>query len=136
SLCRARDERLAHGDARRHDDLRSAFEQRRIELAETRFRLGSELLERSGFGRRRSIVGDGELDAARAQEASAGQARATEAYDDGAAVRGVRGESRRCAFECHVHRTFRVARPTRTRITERIQKRTMTFGSAQPLSSK
>src|SRR5690606_7693364 len=37
----------------------------------------------------------------------------------------------------HGHqRTFNVARPTSTRITEMIQKRTITHGSGQPLSSK
>jgi len=35
-----------------------------------------------------------------------------------------------------LNRNFRVARPNNTRIKEMIQKRTMTFGSAQPLSSK
>src|SRR6056297_4209966 len=33
-------------------------------------------------------------------------------------------------------RTFSVARPTSTSITATIQKRTITFGSGQPLSSK
>ena len=33
-------------------------------------------------------------------------------------------------------RTFKVARPTRTSTTEMIQKRTITRGSGQPLSSK
>ena len=33
------------------------------------------------------------------------------------------------------HRSLRVARPTRTRITVMIQKRTMTFGSPQPFNS-
>src|SRR5690606_27070708 len=36
----------------------------------------------------------------------------------------------------HHQRIFRLARPTSTRVTVVIQKRTMTFGSAQPLSSK
>ena len=34
------------------------------------------------------------------------------------------------------HRSFRVASPASTRRSEMIQKRTITFGSAQPLSSK
>jgi len=37
---------------------------------------------------------------------------------------------------CGIHqRIFRVASPTRTSTKEMIQKRTITFGSAQPLSS-
>src|SRR5690606_38390291 len=35
-----------------------------------------------------------------------------------------------------VHRIFKLASPMRTRMTVMIQKRTMTFGSAHPFSSK
>ena len=35
-----------------------------------------------------------------------------------------------------VHRSFSVARPVSTSSSEMIQNRTMTFGSAQPFSSK
>src|SRR5690606_40106958 len=42
-----------------------------------------------------------------------------------------------CLVRKVVHqRTFNVARPTSTRITEMIQKRTITRGSGQPFSSK
>ncbi len=135
--CRGtRDERLAHGYAGRDDDLRCSLQQTSIELAESRFGLGRKLRERCRFGRRLPAVGHRKIDAPRAQETCARQARASEPHDDGATACGVRHGMGGCMFVCHVHRTFNVARPTRTRITEMIQKRTMTFGSAQPLSSK
>src|SRR5690606_18446551 len=46
------------------------------------------------------------------------------------------GLARLRAVEAFHHRTFSVASPTSTRITEMIQKRTITRGSGQPLSSK
>src|SRR5207342_277302 len=45
-------------------------------------------------------------------------------------------ESCRLARGVGHQRTFNVAKPTSTRITEMIQKRTITRGSGQPLSSK
>jgi len=36
----------------------------------------------------------------------------------------------------HRYRTFNVANPTNTKMTVMIQKRTITFGSAQPFNSK
>src|SRR5690606_23308747 len=54
-----------------------------------------------------------------------------------AAADGIEADGLAGAVGGPVHqRTFNVARPTRTRITEMIQKRTITRGSGQPLSSK
>ena len=47
-----------------------------------------------------------------------------------------RGGPRRLRLCSHAQRTFSVPSPISTRITDIIQKRTMTLGSAQPLSSK
>src|SRR5690606_5600814 len=51
--------------------------------------------------------------------------------------RGLAGAFEHAGVGGHGHqRTFSVARPTSTRITEMIQKRTITRGAGQPLSSK
>ena len=81
------------------------------------------------------------LEAARLQITRARQSRPAQADDDRSpplltiqrANIGASGEDR--AASCD-QRTFNVASPISTRITEMIQKRTITFGSAQPLSSK
>ena len=73
-----------------------------------------------------AAVGDADAPAMSQQVARAGQPRDPQAHD----YRGSRLVARLA------HRTFRVARPNSTSSRERIQKRTITFGSAQPLSSK
>src|SRR4029079_18230078 len=95
-----------------------------IERAEPHFRFGGELLQSRCFRRRCAVVGDCEALVARVQIARTRQPGATESDDDAACALG------------HAQRTFRVASPISTRITEMIQNRTITFGSAQPLSSK
>ena len=64
--------------------------------------------------------------ALREQVPRAGKARAPETGNH--CVTGAGGD--------RAHRSFSVARPASTSSRERIQKRTMTLGSAQPLSSK
>ena len=77
--------------------------------------------------RRGAAVGDRDAKAAALQVARHGQARAAHADDHGV---------RRGLCGLRAHRSFSVARPASTRMKLMIQKRTITFGSAQPLSSK
>ena len=76
--------------------------------------------------RRGARVGHREPPAARVQVARAGEPGAAQADDHG--VRRLVGAV--------THRSFSVASPASTSSSEMIQKRTITFGSAQPLSSK
>ncbi len=132
---RTRKKRFAQRHAGRRHDLGRAIEQSHVETAKGDLRLRRKLTQRRSFRRRGAAVRHRELHTARTQVTRARHARAPEADDDGAS--GLRPAG--CAdvdLRRHAQRTFRVARPTSTRITEMIQKRTITFGSAQPLSSK
>ena len=124
-IARTHHEGLAQRHAGRCDHAVGVVEQRFIERAEVHFGFGCELLQRRGLGRRRAVVGDRKAFVALVQITRARQAGTTQTDYDAAR-----------ALLCHAHRTFSVARPISTRITEMIQKRTITFGSAQPLSSK
>ena len=72
-----------------------------------------------------------------------GQAGGAEADDEAAPAAGhtdltrfVLGSESVLRFMRPHQRIFKLASPTKTKITVMIQKRTITFGSAQPLSSK
>ena len=118
-------ERLRQRHARGHDHLVRAVEDRGIEAAERGRGLRHEAAQFGEPGRRRARVGDDQAVAARREMARAGHAGAAEADDDAL---------RMCGGGLH-QRSFSVASPIRTSMKEMIQKRTMTFGSAQPFSS-
>ena len=118
-------EGLGERDAGRHDDLVGALEHRRVEAAERGRRLRHEPAQLREAGRVRARVGDDEPVAARGQVPGRRHAGAAEAHDHAA----------RCADGLLHQRSFSVASPMRTSMNEMIQKRTMTFGSAQPFSS-
>ena len=106
-------------------DLVRALEHRGVEAAERRLGAGHEapqLGEARGIAAR---VGDDEPVAARGQVARGRDAGAPEADDHAAGTAGGLPHQR----------SFSVASPSRTSMKEMIQKRTMTFGSAQPFSS-
>ena len=89
------------------------------------FQLRPEALQFREPRRVRARVGHDEAVAAGREVARAGDAGAAEAHDHAARVAG---------GLLH-QRSFSVASPIRTSMNEMIQKRTMTFGSAQPFSS-
>ena len=118
-------EGLGERDAGRHDDLVRALEHRRVEAAERGRRPGHEPAQLREPGRVRARVGDDQPVPARGQVPGRRHAGAAEAHDH--AARGAAGLLHQ--------RSFSVASPMRTSMNEMIQKRTMTFGSAQPFSS-
>ena len=88
---------------------------------------GAERAHARQLGRRLAAVGDRDAKAAALQVPRHRQAGAAHADHHGV----------RCGCAaCAAHRSFSVARPASTRMKLMIQKRTMTLGSAQPLSSK
>ena len=102
-----------------------------IERAGADRQLGVCLLHGVELRRRRARVGDAHVVALRHEIAHAAQAREPQTHDQ-------------CRFASRIwharggwhQRIFRVARPIRTRISDMIQKRTITRGSGQPFSSK
>ncbi len=123
--CRLAQEGLGKRDAGRDDDLVRTLEHRRVEAAERGRRLWHEPAQLREAGRMRTRVGDDEPVPARGQVPGRRHAGAAEADDHAA----------RCAAGLLHQRSFSVASPMRTSMNEMIQKRTMTFGSAQPFSS-
>jgi hypothetical protein len=95
--------------------------------------LGSAQLttQRLDPGRRLSRVGDTQFEALAMQVACGREPGTSEAEYQ----RPGAGFERCKILGMRVHRSFSVASPISTRITVMIQKRTITFGSAQPLSS-
>ena len=82
------------------------------------------------IGRPLASIGNAHVNAIAAQIARARESRAAETEHERA-----RAGSHLRRRGGRVHRSFSVASPTSTRITVMIQKRTITLGSAQPLSS-
>ena len=120
------EEGLLQRHARRDHDAERVVEQAHIETPEPYRNLRVELAQRGELRRLRPRVGDRQPPATLAQIAGAGEPGAPEAHDD-------RGGWLVCR---DAHRSLRVASPASTRRREMIQNRTITFGSAQPLSSK
>ena len=116
---RARCNRLLERYAGRHQHLRCAVEQRQIEAAQADIERFRETAEFGEPRRRAARIGGRDRDAALCQVAQARSSRFAETDDDA----------------CH-HRIFKVARPASTSMKLMIQKRTITFGSDHPLSSK
>jgi hypothetical protein len=108
-----------------HDQV-GMLEQRGIEAAGAQHHVAAERAERAQPRRFRAAVGHRDPRAAREQEARDRVAGLAKTDDHGAQRHG-----RGCA-----HRSFSVDRPASTSRKLMIQKRTITFGSAQPLSSK
>src|SRR4030095_10655596 len=108
-----------------HDDLVGALENRGIEAAERGRGLGNEPAQLRKPGRVRARVRHHQAVPARREVARGRYARAAEAHDHAAGTAGALPHQR----------SFSVASPMRTSMKEIIQNRTMTFGSAQPLSS-
>src|SRR5262245_15699757 len=82
-----------------------------------------------------ATVGDRDTCAVCAQIARTGQAGAAQAHDH--RTPGARlGTGSRLLAHGRCHRSFSVPSPASTRIRLMIQNRTITLGSAQPLSSK
>ncbi len=125
-------DRLAQRQSRRDHHLRDAVEQGFTESAGVQFGVRHLLAQRRRTRRLGTRVRHAHREPLAAQVARAGQPGAAEPEHQRAAAGFERGE---VALGV-VHRSFSVARPTSTRITVMIQKRTITFGSAQPLSSK
>src|ERR1700680_159023 len=99
--------------------LRGAVEQRQIEAAEPQVERIGESAQFGESRRRAARIRGTDWDSALRQVAQARRARFAETDHD------------------TVHqRSFKVARPTSTSTKLMIQKRTITFGSAHPLSSK
>ncbi len=127
----ARGGRLQCGRADRQpgadDQLAGAAEEVDVQLAATHLDL--RILRGQGGQLRRvgARVGHRKRQTAARQMANHGEAALAEADNDAELVG---------CDEHVVHLSFSVARPTSTRITVMIQKRTMTRGSGQPLSSK
>ncbi len=121
---------LAHRQARRDDDLVDVVEECRVEGAGAQLDLAVRGAAACEPRRLASRVGHAHRETAAAQVARAGHPGAAETEDERA---GTGGERRKVRYGAH--RSFSVARPTSTSTTVMIQKRTITFGSAQPLSS-
>ncbi len=112
-------DRLLERQPRGHQHLRGSVEQRQIEAAEPQVELIREIAEIGESRRRAARIGGAHRDAALRQVAQAGNPGFAEADDDA------------------MHqRIFKVARPNNMSTKLMIQKRTITFGSAHPLSSK
>ena len=125
-----REDRLGQRHAWRGDHQRRAVQQRGVEAAAAQRRPRCELAQARHARRLGAAVGDRDLPAAPHEMARGRHAAAAEPDDHGGARwRGV-------AVGGGAHRSFRVERPASTRKKVMIQKRTITFGSAQPLSSK
>ncbi len=125
---------LHHGfadrQARRDDDLRHVVEERRLECSDAELDRRASLAQRLEARRVATRICHPHLEAPAAQITRAGHPGAAEPEDERAGTGGERLQVR-----CVVHRSFNVARPNSTSTTVMIQKRTITFGSAQPLSS-
>ncbi len=119
AAARLGDDRLLRRHPGRQQHLRSALEQRHIERAEAQVDALGEIAELGESGWRRTRVGRGRGDAVPREIAQARGPRLAQAHDDRA-----------------LHRIFNVARPVSISRKLMIQKRTITFGSLQPLSSK
>ena len=123
-LTRLFEQRMAVRNAGRRDDARDIFRQR--VLTELDFSVGPDVIEFVETGRRLTTVEEYGVDVIALQVTRDRQAGGAEAHDQILVTCGLRG----------AHRIFRLARPISTRMTVIIQNRTMTLGSAQPLSSK
>ena len=111
-----------------HVELVGTAQEFDVQLATTHFHVRIVTLERGQFRWIFPRIGHGKRHAPVRQEANQGHAALAEADNDAEVVRS----DQRHSF----YLSFRVARPTSTRITVMIQKRTITRGSGQPLSSK
>ena len=126
SPARFHEERRAERHSWRCHDTHRIVEQSGVETTGTDRNSGIQLAQSCQLGRLGARIGYCDLPSERVQIARTRQPRPAEADDD---CRG---------WFCrrYNHRSFRVANPNNTRIREIIQKRTITLGSAQPLSSK
>jgi len=120
--------RCRQGQAGAHVKLVGAAQEVDIQLATTHFHLRVVTAQRGQLRRVFPRVCHGKRHAPLRQEAHQGHAALAEADNDAEVVRS----DQRHRF----YLSFSVARPTSTRITVIIQKRTITRGSGQPLSSK
>src|SRR5690606_3782085 len=123
-------------EPRRPDDSRRGGEPLRVERAELDLHVGQLAAQRVEAGRRVAAVDHEHALAETRQIPRRGEARLAEPYDEGPGLRVPPTVRTVVEHQRHHHRIFRLASPIRTRITVMIQKRTMTFGSAQPFSSK
>ena len=113
-------------DARRNDQPINVPGQ--TQLAEYHLRVRPQLVQLVDTGWLFAAVNKDGIAFLPAQVAGDRQTGGTEPEHDILALRR--------SFAHGAHRIFRLARPINTRMTVMIQNRTMTFGSAQPLSSK
>ncbi len=120
------EEGLSEGDARGSDDVSRMIEKTDIESTDAHRDLGKQDPQPIQLGRLSARIRNGQTPTQRVQMARAGQAGLPETNDHSRSGFGG-GEA---------HLSFRVARPKSTRMSEMIQKRTITFGSAQPFNSK
>ena len=119
TLARALGDRLLQRDPGRHQQLRGAVQQRQIEAAQSKVELLRQRAQRGKSGRILARIRRTDRNTPLREVAYARGARLSETHDDA------------------VHqRIFKVARPARTNTKLMIQKRTITRGSGQPLSSK
>src|SRR6185437_2792294 len=134
------EEGTVHGYARgQHQQIRLG-EQRRIETAGAQreraaTRLG-QLRQRCEPWRLLAAIGARDADATREQKAGHRYTGLAQAYDHGAARPLQQARTDLIMAWRLIHRSFKVERPASTSSRLMIQKRTMTFGSAHPLSSK
>ena len=117
-------------EKRRTSETRPTYES--IVVLTTSATSGPVGSQRIGSRRVLARVRDAHLEALAVQVACSRKPGATKPQHQGAGAGGKRSQW----LERLGHRSFNVARPSSTRITVMIQKRTMTFGSAQPVSSK
>ena len=127
---------VAHGNARTDDQAFGRRQGRRVEVPQEEGQvrhLFSRRLQPRGLG---PGVGHRHGHALGPEIAGAGQARLAEPQDQGLGLGRLRRGVALGVEDTFHQRILRLASPTRTRMTLRIQKRTMTRGSGQPLSSK
>ncbi|RMM43280.1 hypothetical protein ALQ77_05336 [Pseudomonas corrugata] len=120
--------RRRQGQAGAYVELVGAAQELDVQLATSHVHLRIVTTQRGQLGRILPRIGHGKRHAPARQEANQGHAALAEADNDAEVVRSDQGHS--------FYLSFRVARPISTRITVMIQKRTITRGSGQPLSSK
>src|SRR5437764_1215306 len=126
AAARLDEERALAREPGRDDDARRARKERGVERTCAHRDVGPQRAQRRELRGSCARVGDREPPALREQVTRAREPRDAQAHDHGV----------RCADGGRAHLSFSVASPASTSSSEMIQKRTMTLGSAQPLSAK
>ena len=121
------------GNSRRGNDARQAIELERRQIAQVGLGVGHRVEHGTRIGIGTCVCEDRGSTGARKMSRHRRTRRADAEYERRS--RRVPRQPPPHVVLGHHHRIFRLERPTSTRITVMIQKRTMTLGSGQPLSS-